>query len=89
MPRYLVETVSMFRIRYVVECESAEYAKDTIAMDEAIEFSQKHIDENIVSCREVNDEEIVDIFFEDNPDLMKWGRDKAFQYIHKVDEYIR
>ena len=35
MPKYLVETISMFRIRYVVDCESPEHAKDTVTMNEA------------------------------------------------------
>ena len=34
MPKYLVETISMFRIRYVVECENAEHAKDTVTKPE-------------------------------------------------------
>lgn len=61
MPKYLVETISMFRMRYVVECESAEHAKDTVCMQDAedLVFGQVHVDENIIGCREVNDEEIV------------------------------
>ena len=35
MPKYLVETVSIFRIRYVVDTENAEYAQDTVVMNEA------------------------------------------------------
>lgn len=85
MPKYLVETVSMFRIRYVIECESAEHAKDTVSMNEADEFGQRHIDENIVGCREVTDDEIPVLFFEEHPYLQEWGPEKAFQYVHKVN----
>ena len=84
MPKYLVETVSMFRMRYVVECESAEHAKDTVSMNEADEFGQLHIDENIVGCREVTDAEIPELFFEDHPYLQEWGPAKAMEYVHKV-----
>lgn len=84
MPKYLVETVSMFRIRYVIECESAEHAKDTVSMNEADEFGQLHIDENIIGCREVTDDEVPGLFFEDHPYLQSWGREKAFEYVHKV-----
>lgn len=87
MPKYLVETVSMHRLRYVVDCDSAEDAKDTIIMEEAREFGQKHIDESIVSCREVNDTEIVDLFFEDHPYLVEWGPEKAMEYIHVVKDW--
>jgi len=96
MPKYLVETVSMFRIRYVVECESAEHAKDTIAMNEADEFGQPHlgnvsefgqlhIDENIIGCREVSDDDVANLFFEDHPYLIECGPEKAMEYVHKVD----
>ena len=84
MAKYLVETISMFRIRYVVECKSAEDAKDTITLDEAREFGQMHVDESIVSCREVTDEEIPGLFFEDHPYLQEWGPSKAMEYVHKV-----
>jgi len=85
MPKYLVETVSMFRIRYVVECESAEHAKDTVSMNEAEEFGQLHIDENIIGCREVTDEEIPVLFFEDHPYLESWGPERAMEQVHKVE----
>lgn len=85
MPKYLVETISMFRLRYVVECESADHAKDSITMNEADEFGQHHIDECIVSAREVGDEEIPVLFFEDHPYLESWGPEKAMEYVHKVD----
>lgn len=83
--KYVVETVSMFRIRYVIECESAEHAKDTVTMNEADEFGQMHIDENIVSCREVSDEEISSLFLEDHPYLKEWGPEHAFKFVHKVE----
>lgn len=86
MPKYLVETVTMFRIRYVVDCENAESAKDAVAMQEPDEFSQEHIDENILSCRQISDEEIPTMFFEDHPYLV--GRfDDSYvfdQYVYKV-----
>jgi hypothetical protein len=85
MAKYLVETVSMFRIRYVVECESAEHAKDTVSINEADEFGQLHIDENIIGCREVSYDEAVELFFEDHPYLKSWGPEHVLKYIHKVD----
>jgi hypothetical protein len=86
MSKYLVETVSIFRIRYVVDTENAEYAQDTVVMNEAEEFGQKHIGENIIGCREVSDDEIPKLFFEDHPYLEQWGPEKAFEYVHKVEE---
>lgn len=49
----MVECVSMFRMRYMVEVpeENPEWALDTVTMNEAKEFSQEHLDEVIVSHR--------------------------------------
>jgi len=84
MPKFLVETVSTFRIRYVVDTDSAEFAQDSVVMEEVPEFGQKHIAENIVSCREISDAEIESLFFEDHPYLEQCGPEKAFEYVHKV-----
>lgn len=85
MPKYLVETISMFRIRYVVECESAEHAKDVVTMNEAEEFSQLHIDEMITSAREIDDTEYLRLFDEDNDYLQGWDDDQKFKFVHKVE----
>ena len=85
MPKYLVETISVFRIRYVIDCESKEHAMDTVVMTNADEFSQHHVDENVFSCREISDTEIPELFFEDTPYLRSWGPEKAFEYVHTVD----
>jgi len=85
MPKYLVETVSIFRMRYVVDCESAEHAKDEVTMNNVEELGQMHVDENIIGCREVNDAEISRLFFEDAPYLESWGPERALQQVHVVD----
>ena len=85
MPKYLVETISMFRIRYVVECESPEHAKDTVTMNEAEEFSQLHIDEMITSTRVIDDAEYLRLFDEDNDYLKSWSEDQKFKFVHKVE----
>lgn len=53
MPLYIIETVSTFRHRYVIDCEELDHAYDTVAMEEATEFSQMHLGEHIVSGREI------------------------------------
>jgi hypothetical protein len=49
----MVEAVSQFRMRYMVEVDAAhpEWALDTVTMNEAKEFSQEHIGETIISHR--------------------------------------
>jgi hypothetical protein len=85
MAKYLVEAISMFRMRYVVECDSPEHAKDTVSMNEAGEFSQLHIDEMITSTREIDDAEYLRLFDEDNDYLKSWSEDQKFKFVHKVD----
>lgn len=86
MPKYLVETISMHRIRYVVECWNVNDAKDTVTMNEAEEFSQMHIDEMITSTREIDDAEYLRIFDEDNDYLREWSDEQKFKYVHKVED---
>lgn len=57
MPLFVVETISTFRHRYVIECESLEHAYDTVTMEEAPEFSQMHLGEQIVTGREITRKE--------------------------------
>ena len=85
MPKYLVETVDFFRMRYVVECESAEHAKDTVTMKEVEEFSQLYLDETITSTRIIDDAEYLRMFDEDNDYLKAWPEEQKFKYVHKVD----
>jgi hypothetical protein len=70
----LVEAVSMFRQRYMVEVPvgKSEWALDTVTMNEATEFSQKHLDETIVSHRVVSKEEALTICDIDNDYTTSW-----------------
>lgn len=57
MPLFVVDAIQMFRTRYVVECESAEHASDTVAMNEAEQFSQMDLGETILTSKEITYEE--------------------------------
>lgn len=88
MPKYLVETISVFRMRYVVEAECAEHAKDEVTMNNdgrLAEFSQLHIDEMITSTREIDRAEYLRLFDEDNAYLQGWDEDSKLQYVNVVD----
>jgi hypothetical protein len=82
---YLVETVSMFRHRYAVQARSLEHAYDTVVCNEAEEFSQHHIDENIVSGREITKAEYLKLFNEDNDYLKNHVDEFKLKYIHTVN----
>lgn len=89
----LVDTVSMFRMRYMVEVPKgkAEYALDTVACNDAKEFSQEHIGETIVSHRVVTEEEALAISDTDNDYAKAWApEDKIKAFFTKegeVNEY--
>ena len=64
----LVETVQTFRHRYMVEVPvgKSEWALDAVVCQDANEFSQKHLDEAIVSHRVVSYDEAMRMCDEDN-----------------------
>ena len=74
----LVDTVSMFRMRYLVEApdDHPEYALDTVTMEEAKEFSQEHLGETIVSHRVVTEEEAIAVCDVDNDYLKSWSKEQ-------------
>lgn len=77
----LVETVSMFRMRYMVEVPTgkSEHALDTVVCHEAKEFSQQHLDEVIVSHRVVSEEEALEIFDQDNDYCKSWSKEQKIK----------
>ena len=86
MPKYLVEAISMFRMRYVVEANNASDAKDEVTMNEGNlhEFSQLHLDETISYAREIDQAEYLRLFDEDNDYLKEWDEDLKLSWINKV-----
>jgi hypothetical protein len=73
----LVECVSTFRERYMVEVPKgkAEWALDTVTMNEAKEFSQEHIGEQIISHRVVSKEEALTLCDKDNDYGSSWDEE--------------
>ena len=86
MVKILVETVSMMRMRYVVEVPNnrADYALDTVACDEATEMSQQHLGETIVSSREISDKEYFKMFDEDNQYMSSWSDEEKLRFVTVV-----
>ena len=81
----LVECISTFRMRYVVEVPSGkkEWAMDTVVCNEAEELSQEHLGEQIVSHRVISEDEYLRIFDEDNDYLKSWDDEQKFRMIHR------
>jgi hypothetical protein len=88
MPKYLVETVSVFRMRYVVEAKNASDARDEVTMnvgDNFHEFSQLHLDEMISSTREIDDAEYLRMFDQDNVYLKDWDEEQKFRFVQVLN----
>jgi hypothetical protein len=80
----LVEAVSTFRTRYMVEVpvgidekgnDKAKWALDTVVMGEAKEFSQEHLGEQIVSHRVVSKKEALALCDVDNNYTGEWDKE--------------
>ena len=94
----LVETVSMFRERYMVEVpvgvdrygkDKAEWALDTVTMEEAKEFSQEHLGETVVSHRVVTKEDALAMCDKDNDYAKKWNDElKIKTFFTSMTEHI-
>lgn len=91
MPKFIIETVSIHRLRYAVEADDSVFAvvdfnaklasvgQGSPLDDDLKELGQKHIGEYVTSYRKATDDEIVEAFFEDSPYLKnhpeKWNKE--------------
>ena len=95
----LVETISTFRERYMVEVpvgtdqygkDKADWALDTVTLEEAKEFSQEHLGETIVSHRVVTKEEALALCDKDNDYARVWNDElKVKTFFTTMEEHIR
>jgi hypothetical protein len=81
----LVETVQMFHHRYMVEVpvgtdkmgrDKSEWALDSVAMEDAKEFSQEHLGETIVSHRVIDEKDALALCDVDNAYCRGWSTEQ-------------
>ena len=84
----LVDCISTFRHRYVVQVPQgkAEWALDTVSMNQAKEFSQLHLGETIVSHRVVTEDEALAICDVDNDYLTSWTSAQKIKNLFTTEE---
>jgi protein subunit release factor A len=86
---YVVDVVSTFRMRYVVEARSEEHALDEVTMEEHDpefkEFSQEHIGTHIFASRELTKDQYLELFDKDNDYLKGWTEEQKLNFINKID----
>ena len=95
----LVEAISTFRERYMVEVpvgtdqygkDKADWALDTVTLEEAKEFSQEHLGETIVSHRVVTKEEAFKLCDKDNAYCKAWSEEmKMNSFFTSMADHIR
>lgn len=70
----MVDTISQYRMRYLVEVPASnpEWALDTVVCEEAKEFSQQWIGEQVLSHRIVTEAEALEICDVDNDYCKSW-----------------
>jgi hypothetical protein len=83
----LVEAISQFRERYMVEVPKgkAEWALDTVTLNQAQEFSQEHLGEVIVSHRVVSFDEALEMCDKDNHYCKAWDTNKKLDAFFTKD----
>ena len=95
----LVEAISTFRERYMVEVpvgvdkygkDKADWALDTVTLNEAKEFSQEHLGETIISHRVISKEDALALCDKDNDYAKNWSDEiKMNTFFTKIEEHIR
>ena len=63
MSKFLVETYSIHKVQYVIDCKNESDAADTFVLesDKIDEIHQQHLDENIYGIWEISDSEFEEI----------------------------
>jgi hypothetical protein len=88
MKLFLVDAVSSYRTSYVVRCENEEHARDTVTLEEATEFSQQWLGEQISRVRELNEDDYLVLFDKENDYLKNWDVDKKKSLITQVNYIV-
>lgn len=84
----LVEAVSTFRMRYMVETpvNKSDWALDAVTMQEAKEFSQHHMGEQIVSHRVLTMDEALRVCDRDNDYTKSWTDQQKISAFFTTEE---
>jgi hypothetical protein len=87
----MVETLSQYRMRYVVQVEDdIDHALDMVVMGDYDpdfkEFSQKHLGPSvIVDHYEISENEYITMFDKDNDYLISWTDEQKKSFINVID----
>lgn len=90
MPKYVIDVLSSFRNRFVVEAKCEEDATDEVVMQmsdsEFQEFSQLFLGDNLISCRELRDDsEYFALFAKDNDYLASFSHEQMLEFVNHIN----
>lgn len=86
----LVETVSTYRHRYMVEVPKGkdEWALDVVTMEDAKEFGQEYLSETIISHRTISEKDAIILCDRDNGYAKSWSEDhKKTTFFTYINDY--
>jgi hypothetical protein len=86
----LVESTHTFRMRYMVEVpvDHPEYALDTVTMNDAKEFSQEFIGQQIMSHRIVTEKEALELCDIDNSYCKNWENEMKIETFFTKEGWV-
>jgi hypothetical protein len=86
---FVVDIVSSFRLRYVVEAKEESHALDEVVCreheTEFKEFSQEHLGTHIFDSREISLEQYHELFMRDNQYLSGWKNEQQRTFVNKIE----
>ena len=86
---FVVDIVSSFRMRYIVEAKEESHALDEVVCreheTEFKEFSQEHLGTHIFDSREISLEQYHELFMRDNQYLKSWKNEQQRTFINKIE----
>ena len=86
MPLFEVNTISLFRHKYIIEAKNLDHAYDTVLIDNPESLTQKYLDENIIDGRKIGRKEFERLCNESMKDSTELSNAHlGTKIIHKVD----
>lgn len=89
----VITALSQYRMKYVMHkddlqkfnpnmpVEPISWANDTVTMEECEEFSQLHLGETIVDSQMISEEEMIEMFDNENDYLKGWSTEQKIKWV--------
>lgn len=96
MTKYVtVTTISQFKMRYVIPVDrlqefnnkipyEKEWAEELVIDNLLEDFSQEHLGEVVIDSREISEEEMLNIFDDENNYLESWSMEHKLEWVKNL-----